>query len=174
MLNANIANLLYLVSGVLFVLALRGLSHPTTSRRGNMLGVAGMALAGRRRPSGRSGRRTGARRPGVAHRRGPARPAAGDARGRGRRPRRPRSRPGVPASRQLRLDPLALLFVTLSVFLWLLTTIYAIAYFDRGPNLPRFFGYAIGVARRYRELAPLLPLLEPLAGTTSVIAYSLR
>lgn len=31
----------------------------------------------------------------------------------------------------LRLDPLALLFVTLSVFLWLLTTIYAIAYFDR-------------------------------------------
>ncbi len=45
MLNANIANLLYLVSGVLFILALRGLSHPTTSRRGNMLGVAGMALA---------------------------------------------------------------------------------------------------------------------------------
>ena len=41
-------------------------------------------------------------------------------------------------------------------------------------DLPRFFGYAIGVARRYRELAPLLPLLEPLAGTTSVIAYSLR
>jgi len=41
----------------------------------------------------------------------------------------------------LRLDPLALLFVTLSVFLWLLTTIYAIAYFDRGPNLPRFFGF---------------------------------
>lgn len=41
----------------------------------------------------------------------------------------------------LRLDKLALLFVTLSVFLWLLTTIYAIAYFDRGPNLRRFFGF---------------------------------
>jgi NAD(P) transhydrogenase subunit beta len=45
MLNANIANLLYLISGVLFILALRGLSHPTTSRRGNILGVAGMGLA---------------------------------------------------------------------------------------------------------------------------------
>ena len=41
----------------------------------------------------------------------------------------------------LRLDKLALLFVTLSVFLWLMTTIYAIAYFDRGPNLSRFFGF---------------------------------
>jgi multicomponent Na+:H+ antiporter subunit D len=41
----------------------------------------------------------------------------------------------------LRLDRLALLFVTLSVFLWLMTTIYAIAYFDRGANLARFFGF---------------------------------
>ena len=31
----NISNLLYLIAGVLFILALRGLSHPTTSRRGN-------------------------------------------------------------------------------------------------------------------------------------------
>jgi NAD(P) transhydrogenase subunit beta len=41
----NVSNLLYLVSGVLFILALRGLSHPTTSRRGNQYGMAGMALA---------------------------------------------------------------------------------------------------------------------------------
>ena len=37
--NANFAAFLYLVSGVLFIMALRGLSHPTTSRRGNMLGM---------------------------------------------------------------------------------------------------------------------------------------
>ncbi|MGY6645779.1 MAG: NAD(P)(+) transhydrogenase (Re/Si-specific) subunit beta [Salinarimonas sp.] len=43
--SANIANLLYLVSGVLFILALRGLSHPTTSRQGNMFGMIGMGLA---------------------------------------------------------------------------------------------------------------------------------
>ncbi len=43
--SGNISNLLYLVSGVLFILALRGLSHPTTSRRGNLYGMAGMALA---------------------------------------------------------------------------------------------------------------------------------
>lgn len=41
----------------------------------------------------------------------------------------------------LRVDPLALLFVTLSVFLWLVTTVYAIAYFGSGPNLARFFGF---------------------------------
>lgn len=41
----------------------------------------------------------------------------------------------------MRVDSLALLFVMLSVFLWLMTTIYAIAYFGRGPNLPRFFGF---------------------------------
>ncbi|MBI1251743.1 MAG: NAD synthetase [Alphaproteobacteria bacterium] len=39
------ASLLYLVSGVLFILALRGLSSPETSRQGNMYGMAGMALA---------------------------------------------------------------------------------------------------------------------------------
>lgn len=35
----------YLVSAVLFILALRGLSHPETARRGNLLGMAGMAIA---------------------------------------------------------------------------------------------------------------------------------
>jgi NAD(P) transhydrogenase subunit beta len=43
--NANIAALLYLVSGVLFILALRGLSSPVTSRRGNQMGMVGMAIA---------------------------------------------------------------------------------------------------------------------------------
>ncbi len=43
--NANIVALLYLVSGVLFIMALRGLSSPETSRRGNMLGIAGMTIA---------------------------------------------------------------------------------------------------------------------------------
>jgi len=43
--NANIAALLYLVSGVLFILALRGLSSPESSRRGNMFGIAGMTIA---------------------------------------------------------------------------------------------------------------------------------
>jgi H+-translocating NAD(P) transhydrogenase subunit beta len=41
----NFANLLYLVSGVLFILALRGLSHPTTSRQGNTFGMVGMGIA---------------------------------------------------------------------------------------------------------------------------------
>jgi NAD(P) transhydrogenase subunit beta len=45
MLNANITALLYLVAGVLFIQALRGLSSPETSRRGNYLGIAGMAIA---------------------------------------------------------------------------------------------------------------------------------
>jgi NAD(P) transhydrogenase subunit beta len=43
--NANIAALLYLVAGVLFILALRGLSSPESSRRGNMFGMIGMAIA---------------------------------------------------------------------------------------------------------------------------------
>ncbi|MBI1383529.1 MAG: NAD synthetase [Rhizobiales bacterium] len=43
--SANVVALLYLVSGVLFIMALRGLSSPETSRRGNMLGMAGMAIA---------------------------------------------------------------------------------------------------------------------------------
>jgi NAD(P) transhydrogenase subunit beta len=43
--TANVAALLYLVSGVLFILALRGLSSPESSRRGNLLGMVGMAIA---------------------------------------------------------------------------------------------------------------------------------
>ncbi|HEY0103215.1 MAG TPA: NAD(P)(+) transhydrogenase (Re/Si-specific) subunit beta [Brevundimonas sp.] len=43
--NASFAALAYLVSGVLFILSLRGLSSPDTSRRGNTLGMVGMALA---------------------------------------------------------------------------------------------------------------------------------
>jgi H+-translocating NAD(P) transhydrogenase subunit beta len=42
---SNIAAFLYLVSGVLFILALRGLSHPSTSRKGNLYGMIGMAIA---------------------------------------------------------------------------------------------------------------------------------
>ena len=41
----NLAALLYLVSGILFILALRGLSSPATSRQGNRNGMIGMALA---------------------------------------------------------------------------------------------------------------------------------
>jgi NAD(P) transhydrogenase subunit beta len=43
--SANLASILYLVSGVLFILALRGLSHPTTSRQGNLFGMVGMGIA---------------------------------------------------------------------------------------------------------------------------------
>src|SRR6201996_6763825 len=43
--NDNLAALLYLVAGVLFILALRGLSNPGTSRRVNMFGMIGMTIA---------------------------------------------------------------------------------------------------------------------------------
>src|SRR3954453_14944042 len=43
--SPNTAALFYLVAGVLFILALRGLSSPATSRQGNMFGMAGMAIA---------------------------------------------------------------------------------------------------------------------------------
>ena len=43
--NANLAAIAYLISGVLFIQALRGLSSPETSRRGNTLGMAGMTIA---------------------------------------------------------------------------------------------------------------------------------
>ena len=43
--TANLAALLYLVAGILFVLALRGLSHPTTSRQDNLFGMVGMGIA---------------------------------------------------------------------------------------------------------------------------------
>jgi NAD(P) transhydrogenase subunit beta len=41
----TLSTLAYLVASVLFILALRGLSHPETSRRGNQYGMAGMAIA---------------------------------------------------------------------------------------------------------------------------------
>src|SRR5262245_48199373 len=43
--TANITALLYLIAGVLFILALRGLSSPATSRQGNLFGMIGMAIA---------------------------------------------------------------------------------------------------------------------------------
>ena len=43
--SANFAALLYLVSGVLFILSLRGLSHPSSSRQGNLFGMIGMGIA---------------------------------------------------------------------------------------------------------------------------------
>jgi NAD(P) transhydrogenase subunit beta len=43
--SANLTALLYLASGVLFILALRGLSSPATSRQGNQYGMIGMAIA---------------------------------------------------------------------------------------------------------------------------------
>ena len=43
--DANLAALLYLVSGLLFIYALRGLSSPETSRQGNRAGMIGMAIA---------------------------------------------------------------------------------------------------------------------------------
>jgi H+-translocating NAD(P) transhydrogenase subunit beta len=43
--NQSLTSFAYLVAAVLFILALRGLSHPTTSRRGNQLGIAGMLIA---------------------------------------------------------------------------------------------------------------------------------
>jgi H+-translocating NAD(P) transhydrogenase subunit beta len=43
--TANFAAVAYLIAGVLFILALRGLSSPETSRRGNTLGMVGMAIA---------------------------------------------------------------------------------------------------------------------------------
>ena len=41
----TLLTLAYLVASVLFILALRGLSHPETSRQGNMFGMIGMAIA---------------------------------------------------------------------------------------------------------------------------------
>ncbi len=43
--SADVVALLYLAAGVLFILALRGLSSPETSRRGNLFGMIGMAIA---------------------------------------------------------------------------------------------------------------------------------
>ena len=43
--SANLSSILFLITGVLFILALRGLSSPETSRLGNFFGIAGMVLA---------------------------------------------------------------------------------------------------------------------------------
>ncbi len=43
--DANLAAVLYLASGLLFIFALRGLSSPETSRQGNRAGMIGMAIA---------------------------------------------------------------------------------------------------------------------------------
>jgi NAD(P) transhydrogenase subunit beta len=43
--SANTQALAYLVSAVLFILSLKGLTHPSTARRGNVLGMIGMAIA---------------------------------------------------------------------------------------------------------------------------------
>ena len=43
--SPNLAAFLYLASGILFILALRGLSSPETSRQGNLFGILGMTIA---------------------------------------------------------------------------------------------------------------------------------
>src|SRR6185295_11745100 len=43
--SLNLVTLLYLVASVFFIQALKGLSHPTTSIRGNLFGMAGMTIA---------------------------------------------------------------------------------------------------------------------------------
>ena len=43
--GATLTTLAYLIASVCFILALRGLSHPETSRQGNLFGMAGMAIA---------------------------------------------------------------------------------------------------------------------------------
>ena len=45
MISANLSAIFYLVSGILFILALRGLSSPDTSRQGNFFGIIGMVIA---------------------------------------------------------------------------------------------------------------------------------
>jgi NAD/NADP transhydrogenase beta subunit len=43
--SLNLVTLLYLFASVCFIQALKGLSHPTTSIRGNLFGMVGMAVA---------------------------------------------------------------------------------------------------------------------------------
>ncbi|NYT64024.1 NAD(P)(+) transhydrogenase (Re/Si-specific) subunit beta [Alcaligenaceae bacterium] len=45
MISINLVTLFYLIASVCFIQALKGLSHPTTSRRGNAFGMVGMAIA---------------------------------------------------------------------------------------------------------------------------------
>ena len=41
----NLVAIAYVVSGVFFIIALRGLSSPESSRRGNIFGILGMLIA---------------------------------------------------------------------------------------------------------------------------------
>ncbi len=43
--SSNIVSVLYLISALLFIFALKGLSHPESSRAGNILGIIGMVIA---------------------------------------------------------------------------------------------------------------------------------
>ncbi|MCB2070191.1 MAG: NAD(P)(+) transhydrogenase (Re/Si-specific) subunit beta, partial [Ottowia sp.] len=43
--SMNLVTLLYLVASICFIQALKGLSHPTTSIRGNVFGMTGMTIA---------------------------------------------------------------------------------------------------------------------------------
>ena len=43
--SEDLSAVLYLVSGVCFILALRGLSSPDSARKGNLFGIAGMVIA---------------------------------------------------------------------------------------------------------------------------------
>ena len=43
--SMNLIALLYLIASVCFIQALKGLSHPTTSIRGNLFGMVGMTIA---------------------------------------------------------------------------------------------------------------------------------
>ena len=45
MISINVVTLLYLIASVCFIQALKGLSHPTTSRLGNAFGMIGMVIA---------------------------------------------------------------------------------------------------------------------------------
>ena len=43
--SSTVVGFAYLVAAVLFILSLKGLSHPETARRGNVFGIAGMVIA---------------------------------------------------------------------------------------------------------------------------------
>ena len=43
--SVSLVSVLYLISAVLFIFALRGLSHPKSARLGNIFGIIGMVIA---------------------------------------------------------------------------------------------------------------------------------
>ena len=45
MLTENLSSLLYLLSSIFFILALKGLSSPESARKGNLFGIVGMLIA---------------------------------------------------------------------------------------------------------------------------------